>query len=339
MKRRSMIVLIFAATAVFAQSKSPNALHTWFADGTALEIHTESSRANSPLSTSGSVTVGAGNDVHRVVIDTKGSMLFAYDIEARRVSQGTFTIRIKPVDRTKVREESWFPKDKAAAGAVSTLAAARDFPPLRPGDEVQVDILYHPVTGEKIYDVVRVSTDPPPGTSSPRSQPEGNQFSFQEVRVDIDGQTIHKHKGWIIGQAMMVFLPGRGAFYLALSPSPNYPFKASGWVDHTILRFHAGDELVEIVSKSNVLQQADYGTIWVYHEPVPGASQAEVERLRQELARLQQTLKAQHPRVKRLQAQLEQASLDRQAAISRGVEFQSADDVELLIPKKRANED
>jgi hypothetical protein len=67
------------------------------------------------------------------------------------------------------------------------------------------------------------------------------------------------------GAAVMIYLPGRGESYLALSPSPDYPLQASGWVDHNILRFFAGGEMVEVTGKSNMLQKSDFGTVWVYH--------------------------------------------------------------------------
>ena len=66
----------------------------------------------------------------------------------------------------------------------------------------------------------------------------------------------------------MTYVPGRGDYYLGLTPCPaSIPCTASGWADHNVLRFHAGDELVEIVAKGNVLQNSDYRTIWVYHDP------------------------------------------------------------------------
>lgn len=264
--RRRWIFPFILASGIFAQDGS---LKTWFPDGTGLEIRTASSGGKSPLSTEGAVAVSPGNDVHRMVVDNEGKMLFAYDIEAKKSAQGMVALTIKPVDQVKIRREGWFPKDKVAPGAVPTLAAARDFPPLRAGDAVEVDILYHPVTGERIYDVLRVSTEPPPQLKPNSAKPRGDQFSFQEVRAMLNGRIIREpQNNWIIGPVAMIYVPNRGPYYLSLSPTPDVPFQAAGWVDHAILRFKIGEDLIEIFSKSNVLQKSDFGTVWVYHEPL-----------------------------------------------------------------------
>ena len=261
-------ILFAMAAAAFAQTNSPSGLKVWFGDGTGLEIHTESTGANLPVSTSGSEVVPAGYDFHRVVFDKQGALLLGYDIEARKAGQGTFTIRIKPVDTDKFKvggNGKWL--------EIPTLTGIREFPPLRMGDAVQVDILYHPVTGERIYDVLKVSGGRPPAHAAP--EPAGERFSLENVRVIINGKTIVEERNtWMRGAGLMIYLPGRGESYLALSPSPDYPLQASGWIDHNILRFFAGSELVEIAGKSNMLQKSDFGTVWVYHVPESDADRA-----------------------------------------------------------------
>jgi hypothetical protein len=260
MNRKSMVILAVAAAA-FAQTNSPSGLKVWFGDGTGLDIHTESTGANSPVSTSGSETVPAGRDFHRLIFDKQGALLLGYDIEARKAGQGTFTVRIKPVDTDKIKVGGlgkWLD--------IPTLSGVREFPPLRTGDAVEVDILYHPVTGERIYDVLKVSGDRPPARVA--AEPSGERFSLENVRVAINGKTIVEERNtWMRGGGLMVYLPGRGESYLSLSPSPDFPLQPSGWIDHDILRFFAGNELVEIVGKSNMLQKSDYSTVWVYHMP------------------------------------------------------------------------
>ncbi len=258
------IFVFFAlASVACAQTKWPNELTVWFPDGSGLEIHTQSTGVNSPLSTSGSINAGSANGSHRMVLDKQGKILFGYDIEAWKAGPGTFTIRIRPLDSKKFSVYSWYPRNKVAE-EIPTLAGTRDFPLLRAGDAVEVDILYQPVTGEKIYDVLRVSSGQPPS----HTKPTGERFSLEDVRVVVNGKTITEERNtWMIGGGLMIYLPELGEFYFTLSPSPDFPFQASGWVDHNTLRFHAGNELVEVTAKSNVLQKLDYGTVWVYHDP------------------------------------------------------------------------
>src|SRR5262249_54058003 len=147
----------------------------------------------------------------------------------------------------------------------------------------------------------------------------------QEVRVTVNGKVIREpQNNWIIGQAAMIQLPERGKFYLTLNPTPNYPFQASGWVDHNILRFKAGDELVEISGKSNVLQKSDFGTVWIYQET------PSVSNLANELNRLSKIYSPNHPNVRNLQTIMD--------GLPKGFEIQTADEVEQLIPKKQREE-
>ena len=293
MNYRTLFLSLLAASAAFGQNRISDALKIWFRDDTAVEIRTESTNRNSTLlSTSGAV-MSAREDFRRIVIDKNGKTLFSYDIEGRKGARGIFTLRIKPVD----------------SESVPTLAAARDFPPLRVGDEVQVDILLHPQTGERIYDVLRVSGQPRPVIQKPK--PAGDQLSFQEVRVVLNGKTIHEpENSWIIGAAAMLYLPGKGSYYLSLAPSTEYPFQAAGWVDHAILRFKHDGDLVEVYGKSNVLQKSDYGTVWVYHEPGMLVMRAVPEH----------KVIVTHP------------------VPGRPFEIQTADQVEWLIPKKKKQE-
>ena len=263
MNRKSTVLFAMAAAA-FGQTN----MKVRFGDGTGLDIHTESTGSNLPVSTSGSDVVPAGYDFHRVVFDKQGALLLGYDIEARKAGQGAFTVRIKPVDTTKFKiggNGKWLD--------IPTLTGIREFPPLRMGDAVEVDILYNPATRERIYDVLKVAAEQPPARVAP--EPSGERFSLENVRVVINGKTIAEQRNvWMRGGGLMIYLPGRGESYLALSPSADYPLQAFGWVDHNILRFFAGNEMVEVTGKSNMLQKSDFGTVCVYHVPESDADRA-----------------------------------------------------------------
>jgi hypothetical protein len=254
---------VFAAHA--QNTKLPNELGFSF-NGAAIALHTESSRANSPLSTSGSVVVGAFDGAHRIVLDKESKPVFAYDIELRKTAPGAVTLRIKPIDQQKVRTEDWYPKGKLT-GDIPTLTGAREFPPLQIGDAVQVDILYNPGTNEKLWDVIRVVEGLEEHLQQRLKTPTG-RFSFDRVKITIDGRMLYERRNsWMIGSAMKMVVPGHGEYYFLLEPTTDFPFQASGWVDHNVLRFKAAGESVEITGMSNLLQHAEFGTVWVYHVP------------------------------------------------------------------------
>jgi hypothetical protein len=240
MTRLSLTLLLVSAA--FAQTK-PGELK-FFLDGAGVAIHTESSLARSPLSTAGSVSVGP--PAHRVVLDANDRPLFSYDLDLRKLPDGRVSLRISPVPHSP------------------TLSASREFPPLNLGDQVQVDIMYNPATGEKLWDVLRIVED---RESYPKS-PTGDRFSFERIVVTIDGKTVAERSNtWMIGRGLRMHFPGHGDYFLLLTPPSDFPFQSSGWIDHNVLRFKANGEQVVVTGKSNLLQHAEFGTVWVYHLP------------------------------------------------------------------------
>jgi hypothetical protein len=264
MKRISTVFLLLTFGA-FAEPEIPKPLTVSFGDGPVLELHTVSSAGNSPLSTGGSVEVGAGHDAHRFVLDKDDKVIFGYYIEAQKAERGAFVLRIKPFDRERIRKESWYLRQKGA-GAVPTLAAAREFARLQVGDEVQIDIFYNPDTREKLYDVIKIADERMSSRKAPK--PAGELFSLRGFRVDVNGKTIRDtSESWMIGGGLLISMPGRGDYYFGLAPCSETPCRAAAWVDHNVLRFYAGSELVEVIAKANVLQNLDYRTLWTYHDP------------------------------------------------------------------------
>jgi hypothetical protein len=280
MTRLSLTLLL--ASAALAQNKPVELKFSgelkFFLDGAGVALHTESSAARSPLSTSGSVTVGP--PAHRIVLDANDTPLFAYDLDLRKLPDGRVSLRINPVDRRTFKT------------AVPTISASREFPPLNLGDQVQVDIMQNPATGEKLWDVLRIIED---RESYPKS-PTGDRFSFERITVTIDGKVVAERPNmWMIGKALRMTIGAHGDYFLVLTPTPDFPFQGSGWVDHNVLRFKAGGEQVVITGKSNLLQHAEYGTVWVYYVPDDSSE------LRKQLARDSQIYTPNHPEIRRLE--------------------------------------
>lgn len=264
MIRRLMILSAIAVTAATAQPKSPDGLTVTFKDGVHVRVHTESTAAKSPLSTRGSVSVNEGNNMHRLVLDSGGRILFGYTMEAWRVpnAQDVYFVRIKPLDPVYEAQIQKMPGSR-----IATVAAVRDFPAVGKGEAVSVDILLNPSTGERIYDMLE-PTDAPVGTPRPAVNPSDDNFSFENVRIAVNGKTVHEPDGtWVVGASGALYIPGYGTFYLALDPLPGYNFLPSGRVNREKLTFGEGNDWVEVISKSNVLSKSDFRTVWVYHTP------------------------------------------------------------------------
>ena len=159
----------------------------------------------------------------------------------------------------------------AARRNYPTIAAMREFPVVRIGEAVNLDILYNPNTGEKIFDVIQPVDRP---AEKRRIAPE-DEISLEQMRISINGTLVHEARNsWMIGGAVKLQLPRLGTLYLVVKPSTSYAFQPLGRVNGGTLTFPLGSDMVEIVSRSNVLKTAETGTVWVYRDPASKPSQS-----------------------------------------------------------------
>src|ERR1700677_2811238 len=185
-------ILLMAALLAFAQKDEPRKLRAWFSDGTGVEFEQEATGSTVLALHGGGVAV-SDEGIERVVSDKDGNILYAYFVEAWAGPQaGAVTIRIKPLNKeteTSLRSHpgpSWH-----TTGPIGTVAGVREFPGVRKGQAVRLEILYNPSTGEKIYDILRPSTDVSPETAGHMgadSAVAGEEFSFREIALLVNDQ-------------------------------------------------------------------------------------------------------------------------------------------------------
>lgn len=287
MNRRCVAWLAPVALIGALRAEIPNRAIAWFSDGTGLEIYTESTGSTHP-SRAGAIGLGPGtspkeNLVNRVVVDEDNAILFAYNIEASRgAERGTVAIRILPITPKSeagylemAGKNGW---PKFSGTHLPTLAASREFPSVRVGEAVRLDILFNPSTREKIFDVLRPLAGPSPcpgnmcttaGSADKPLPPQ--EISLREVTLKMNGKVLRAPPATITGAAARIDIPGHGAYVLtAYEPNdvtPAYVFKAIAEADGKTLRWSVDGDNVEIVSQSNVLTGIPVGTLWLYHDP------------------------------------------------------------------------
>jgi len=269
------------------RAETPNRGIAWFSDGSGLEVYTESTGSTHP-SRVGAIGLGPSTGpkellVNRVVVDEGNTILFAYNIEASRgAERGTVAIRILPIAPKAeasylemAGKNSW---PKFSGTHLPTVAAAHEFPSVRIGEAVTLDILFNPPTGEKIFDVLRPIAGPSPcpgnmcttSASADKSLPP-QEISLKQMTLQVNGKPLRAPPATITGAAVRVDIPGHGAYVLtAYEPElamPAYAFKAIAEADGKTLRWSMDGDSVEIVSQSNVLTGVPVGTLWVYHDP------------------------------------------------------------------------
>jgi hypothetical protein len=82
---------------------------------------------------------------------------------------------------------------------------------------------------------------------------------------------VHAPTSWLIGAALRIDIPGRGAYVVAVydpqNVPPIYTFQPAGHADGKTLIWAIDGDTVRIDSETNVLTQAMSGVLWVYHDP------------------------------------------------------------------------
>ena len=236
---RLLVAGAMAATAAMSQGF---AIRAWFPDGAGVELHTETTGSTGQTALSGGGMI-MYDQVSRFVRDSQDKTVFAYGLEAFRAREPeAIAIRIKP-----------------AGGGDPTVSAVREFPAVKYGQEVKIEILANPSTGERVYDVLRPVEGP---------SPSPGHLVVQGVSVPklvVNGQTVAVKSSWAIGQPPRLYLPGHGAYYLAWETRPQY--RLAGYIEKNRLIFLMDNEFVEMTFASKVLAAAEGGPVWVYHDP------------------------------------------------------------------------
>jgi hypothetical protein len=254
-----------------AQGSMRDVILAWFPDGAGVELYTETTGSRQQTSLQGAGMI-AYNQVHRIVSDNQNRIVFAYELEAERAPEpGAITIRLQPVSPEvagHMPENGRFLVD-APGGRIPTLSGVREFRSVKRGEEVKIEILANPATGEKVYDVLRPTDEPKPYPGGPviRSdrRPVGGTTAPQEVRVVVNGQALAVRSSWTAGKPARFYLPGHGAYYLSWGSLPN--FRLAGYIEKNRLIFLLDSKYVEITCLSNILTTAERGPVWVYHDP------------------------------------------------------------------------
>jgi hypothetical protein len=266
------LTLLTIAPAVM-RADSDHILHASFPDGTGVEIRTETT-GSSQIDSEGSMGIGPGigsqDLVNRVVLDRENNILFAYNLEASRGARpGTVSIRIMPISSATealLKNSGALGRPRFTGAHVPTVAAVRDFPEVKIGQAVTLDILYNPSTAEKIFDVLRPI--PAPGsTMSVTVVPVPETISLKDVEIRVSGRAVSAPASFIIGSAVRIDIPQHGTYVLAASDPHQPGFTAAAHADGKTLSWTLAGDRVEITSMTNILTGTDKGALWLFHDP------------------------------------------------------------------------
>jgi hypothetical protein len=223
--------LLLSGAAIILHAQPSNRQQAWFPDGTGLEVYTEATGSTKP-SAAGVSGIGPGigkqDLVFRLVVDSVNHILFGYNLEASHGARpGAVVIRIEPLSaameaslRAEPADSPW---PKFSGAHIPTVATVREFSAVKIGEVVTLDILYNRSTGEKLYDVLRPIAGPSPGVMEVSPSRSREEISLKEVAVKVNKKVVLAPTSWLIGAAVRIDIPGRGAYVVAVYDPQNVP--------------------------------------------------------------------------------------------------------------------
>jgi hypothetical protein len=272
--KRSVCVLFALGPAMLQAQFSDRALAI-FPDGTEVEIYSAAT-GSTQLSAQGLIGLGQVNKqnlVNRVVVDRDNNGLFAYNLEASHgASPDAVIIRIDPLNPgIEADMLKWYASNphlpRFSGSHIPTVAAVREFPNVKIGEVITLDILVNPSTGEKIYDVLLPLLGPPGHFEVTSAKRE--EISLRDITVKVNNRVVSASAPWMAGPAMRIDIPGHGVYVIGIHEPhlpPIYSFTAAGRADGKIARWRIDGDMVEVTSSTNVLTQTPSGVLWIYHD-------------------------------------------------------------------------
>jgi len=194
--------------------------------------------------------------IHRVLRDSGGKILFAYDIEVKP-KDAFYHILTEPVSAAYAQTLQF--------GSVPTLSAVSDSVTIS-GGSVIIELLSNPATGQKISDDIELVDISPAGSAL-----DGNLHIWNADLwlngTKLTSGSINEGALNAVVERLAIYLPRSGGFFFSLLQPAEYPqFQKIGVVNGKVLKFAWGNKTFELRSTVPILSNGASGEVWVFHD-------------------------------------------------------------------------
>jgi hypothetical protein len=221
------------------------------------------------------------NTIRRVLVDSGGTLFFGYVLMVEpMVSTKQFKVTVRPLgqeDEQELRARKSFSTSRIHPN-YNLAGLSRSSAPqiINDGDTFALDVLVNPQTGDKITDIVTVSSDPArlheaPANETPRD------FTLEDVAMKminyqllVNGELVAggKRSGACSGPLIWFHLPERGGrFIFSLMPHPGYDFQKIGTIENNRIKFKLNGDTYEWISNTPVLGAGGNWNLYVLFDP------------------------------------------------------------------------
>ena len=221
------------------------------------------------------------NTIRRVLVDSGGTLYFGYALVVEPIlNSKQFNVSVRPLspeDEQELHARKSFSTRRIHPN-YNAAGLSRSSTPqiINDGDTFALDVLVNPQTGDKITDIVTVSSDRARLQEAPASETP-RDFTLEDVAMKminyqllINGELVAggKRSGACSGPLIWFHLPERGGrFIFSLMPHAGYEFKKIGTIENNRIKFTLDNTTYEWISNTPVVSNGGYWNLYVLYDP------------------------------------------------------------------------
>jgi hypothetical protein len=223
-------------------------------NGVQVQITTDFGHPTGMQSVKVEMVRASGDSFYRIFRDQNNLAVFAYELVVSLNASGDqLRATGKPVETEFAAR---FPNADGGK-PVPTLSSDKATAMLASGQSAEIGLFELEGMGTRVMDKVRLLLDDKPTTGTGRMRFSGLKLG------SLAGSVPHP----VSGKYAMLYIPGRGAYFLATQPVPGRPFVNAGTIDRNRIRFTVDNQAFEGVADEPILSDPDTGGLWIYHDP------------------------------------------------------------------------
>lgn len=207
----------------------------------------------------------SGDSFYRIFTDQNGLAIFAYELELTRASEeNEFRVIAKPAG------DEFASRFPAADGGkpVPTVSSDKELD-LSAGASVEIGLFSLEGQGLRVIDTVRIVLIPPGAAeSASQTSAPGSLLRLSGLQISVNGMALKtQFGGAVVGRYALLYLPGRGAYFLSTGPVAGRNLINAGSIDRDHMQFTIDNEVFDVTTDLPILTRADTGELWVFHDP------------------------------------------------------------------------
>jgi hypothetical protein len=273
MKPIRIAIALVACAAVFAQSGYRIMSGSATTNKAGFTFETRLEPPSPPLA--GSISGGVKLDsssMHRYLTDSAQRKYFGYDIQIEPLPQSnTYQVTFRPLG---IGADKINPND-ATGWTLLPLPVYPAPQTVHGGDTIALDLFTNAATGQKIVDYIRIQNksrevvyaDSGPARDYSISDVE---LRLMEPRVSINGNVLpatNNFMGGVTGNAVSIYLPEHGRYFLSLVPHPELGFQKAGEIHGSSLTFTAGTDTITLECNGRIASGSAPYNLYVLFDP------------------------------------------------------------------------